>query len=379
MKKALVVANLAGFASFLLNDIDTLNKMGYHVTYAANANKLEWEDTRQKLLQRDVEFLQVDFDSKNPFSSQNLKAYRQISRILKEGNYDLIHCHTPIAGIIVRLAASKYRRKGTVVVYTTHGLAFTADSSFKSKLIYKNLEHFGSRFCDAIVTINREDYDSVSKMRCKKVYYIHGVGIDTSKYEQVDIDRQAYRSSIGVSKNDIMILSVGELSDRKNHSIIIDALSKIADKEKYVYVICGNGINGGTGPMLVEKATQNGVRLIMLGFRHDIPQITKCSDIGAIPSTREGLGLAGVQSLAAGVPAIGTAVQGIKDYIIDGETGFLCDAFDADGFANAIETIASMSEDEKDRMRKFCYTKAKEFDIDISKSEVEAIYKDLLV
>ena len=378
MKKALIVANLGGFASFLLNDMDTLIKMGYQVSYAANADKLDWDDTKEKLQQKGVEFLQVDFDSKNPFSSQNIKAYKQIVSILKNGKYDLIHCHTPIVGLLVRMAAKKYRRKGATVIYTTHGLAFTSNSSFKSKLIYKNMEHFGARLCDAIVTINREDYQNCLKMHCRKVYYIHGVGVDTSKYEEVDIDRSAYRNSIGISDNDIMVLSVGELSDRKNHQIIIEALSRIADKGKYVYVICGNGINGGTGEMLRELAEKKSVRLILLGFRHDIPEITVCSDIGAIPSVREGLGLAGIQSLAAGVPVVGTDVQGIRDYIRDGENGFLCSAFDADGFAEAIGKISSLTADHINKMKESCHSVAREFDVDISKKEMENIYEELL-
>ena len=65
----------------------------------------------------------------------------------------------------------------------------------------------------------------------------------------------------------------------------------------------------------------------------DIPEITAISDIGVIPSIREGLGLAGVQSLAAGVPVIGSSVQGIKDYIVDGKDGYLCAPFDDTAFA----------------------------------------------
>ena len=126
MKKALIIANLAGFASFLLHDINTLQNMGYEIFYAANANKLKWKDTKRKLEEKNVKFIQVDFDSKNPFSFQNIKSFRQISKLLKEEKFDLIHCHTPIPGMTVRLAARRNRRKGTKVIYTTHGFAFTS-------------------------------------------------------------------------------------------------------------------------------------------------------------------------------------------------------------------------------------------------------------
>ncbi len=378
MKKALIVANLAGFASFLFNDMQILSEMGYAVTFAANANKLAWADTKARLEEMQVPFVQIDFDSKNPLSSKNRAAYKQIKVLLKEGGYDLIHCHTPIAGLITRLAAAKYRKKGTKVIYTTHGLSFTSYSSWKSKLIYRAIEKAGAKRSDAIITINHEDFEALKAMKaCKNVFYIHGVGVDTQKYSNVDIDKSKYRADLGIPDDKIMILSVGELSVRKNHSIIIDALATLENKDEYIYVICGNGINGGTTDILTEKAKESGVNLLMLGFRFDIPEITACSDIGAIPSIREGLGLAGIQSLAAGVPLIGTAVQGIKDYIHDDVTGYLCAPFDVLGYAEAIKKLSTA--EARNLMKENCISISKEFDKSISAAEMKQIYNIILL
>ena len=112
-KNALIVANLAGFASFLIHDIEILIGKGYTVTFAANAYKLEWADTKEKLDKRGVKFVQLDFDSTNPIAKTNFKAYKELKKLLKQGNFQLIHCHTPIAGIFTRLAARSYKQKGT--------------------------------------------------------------------------------------------------------------------------------------------------------------------------------------------------------------------------------------------------------------------------
>ena len=378
MKKALIVANLAGFASFLLSDMDILLEHGYEIVFAANGSCLAWEDTQKELEKRNVRFVHVEFHSQNPLAKQNIKAYKEMNRLLKQGCFDLIHCHTPIAGLISRLAAISYRRKGTRVLYTTHGLAFTENSSWKAKLAYRVLEDIGSRLCDGIITINMSDYAHVQKMHCAKVFYIHGLGVDTTHYRDVCVSRDTYRASIGVQPQDVMILSVGELSTRKNHQVIIDAISRLKDKQKYVYIICGNGINGGTGQMLIHMAEEKGVRLNLLGFRWDIPELTKCSDIGAIPSIREGLGLAGVQSLAAGVPLVGSKVQGIRDYIEDGKTGFLCDPFDSEAFAASIKKIEDLTVEELNDMKQQCISKSQNFDIEISKKERYAIYKQFI-
>ena len=181
MKKALIVANLAGFASFLKNDIELLKKMGYEVSYAANGNKIAWDGTKRWLEEISVPFFQIDFDSKNPFSSENIKAYRQIRKLLNENRFEVIHCHTPITGMMVRIAAARYRTRGAKVLYTTHGFSFTSKSSWKSKLVYQTCEILCSKFCDAIITINKEDYAAAKKMFAPRVYYIHGVGVDISQ------------------------------------------------------------------------------------------------------------------------------------------------------------------------------------------------------
>ena len=108
-KKALIVSNLVGFASFLVHDMQIPIEKGYTVTFAANANKLEWSDTKEKLDDLGGCFVQIDFDSTNPMAQTNIVAYKQLKALLKENNFQIIH-HTPIAGIFTRLATRSYRR-----------------------------------------------------------------------------------------------------------------------------------------------------------------------------------------------------------------------------------------------------------------------------
>lgn len=376
-KKALIVANLAGFASFLYNDFDLLQNQGYDIVFAANANMLQWEDTKKELKKRNISFFQIDFDSKSPLNIKNFTAYRQIKRLIKRNDFRLIHCHTPIAGFVTRLASRKVRKKGIKVIYTTHGFAFTSKSSKKSRFIYYNFERFMSLFCDAVITINNEDFESAKTMWCNRVYKINGVGVDIDKYHNVPVDKQAYRDSIGVPKGKIMVLSVGELSERKNHQVVVKALATLENKKDYVYVICGSGVGKeGTGASLEQIAKELDVDLKLLGFRYDIPEITKVSDIGIIPSVREGLGLAGIQSLSAEIPVIGSDVQGIKDYIIDGVNGYLCDSDNVESFARAIAKLTDKTH--RESLSKNCYEVAKKYDRTVSYEQMKKIYKTVL-
>ena len=376
-KKALIVTNLIGFVGFLWNDIAVLEELGYEVSFAANAEVISGENHCDELNKRGIKFYQLDFSSKNPFAKENLKAYKTIKKIIAEEKYDVIHCHTPIAGFITRLAASNARKKGTKVFYTTHGLSFTHLSSKKQWVGYYYFEKFASLFTDVIITINNEDYVNAKTMFCKDVRMINGVGVDTLAYHGVDINVNAYKKEIGIPQDKIIVLSVGELSARKNHQVIIKALGKIPNKEDFCFVICGREVAGsGFADMLGELAKEHGVNLILLGHRSDIPEIMHCSDIGAIPSVREGLGLAGIQSLCAEVPLVGTDVQGIRDYIIPGKTGILCNPYDEDAYKDAI--IVLSDENVRNKMKDECYKVAKRFDIKVSHKQMREIYTTVL-
>ena len=88
-----------------------------------------------------------------------------------------------------------------------------------------------------------------------------------------------------------MVLSVGELSSRKNQKIIIEALGMLDRKEQYVFVICGRAVvNSTIEEELKETASKLGVRSLLAGHRLDIPEINACADVAVIPSVREGFG-----------------------------------------------------------------------------------------
>lgn len=372
MKKVLVITNFIGFANFLWNDFNLLQTKGMEIVFAASCNEEEPPE-KKRLQELGIQWHKINLSSKSPFSRENIKGFFEIKELIKKYDFDVIHCHTPIVGALTRLAAIGCRRKGTKVIYTTHGLSFTKYSSRKEKLKYYCIELLASLFTDLIITINNEDFDAARKLLCKDVRRINGVGFDAARYHDVNIDVDAYKRSLGIPVDRIVVLSVGELSARKNHQIIIRAIGMLPNKADYIYVICGREV-GGTliTNQLKRLAEENGVELYLLGHRRDIPNVMHCSDIGAIPSVREGLGLAGVQSLCAEVPLVGTDVQGIREYIIDDVTGYLCKPYDVQGYAEAIRKLTD--KEVRNRMKGNCYAVAKRFDKSVSYKQMKEIY-----
>lgn len=379
-KKALISVNLAGFLNFLWNDILTLKALGYDVEIVMNAKMPDgsYAIEVQILKEMGVPYYHVDFDSKNPFSNKNITAFRRLKEILKNG-YQLVHCHTPIVGLLTRIAGNKYRKKGMKIIYTTHGFPFTDRSSKKSWLIFYTLEKFGSRFCDAIITINQEDFHNASRMHCPSVYRIPSVGVDNKRFENINVDRETYRSQFGIQNNEYMILSVGELSARKNHQVIIRAISMLPEKEKYVFVVFGRVVSHSTIPVELQTlAEELGVKLILAGHRSDIPEANKCADVAVLPSIREGMGMAGLEAMASGLPVVGSEVQGIREYVKNGQTGWLCDPHNPKEFADAIYKICHLQKSEKEIIYQKCKDMARQFDKCVSVKKMKLIYEEVL-
>lgn len=375
-KKALIAVNFIGFVNFLWDDIDILNSLGYEITLIGD-NSIKGDDALTCLKKKNVKFIDAKIESKSPISKENIKLFFKYVRLLKKEHFDLIHCHTPVVGLYMRFATAICKTSGTKVIYTTHGLAYTHLSSKKEYLKFHSIESFASRFCDCIITINLEDYNNACKLHCKNVYHINGVGVDISKYRDIKIDKAKYREKLGIPDEKILILSVGELSERKNHIIIVKALSLLSNKSKYIYAICGGKIPGdGTSEAILKLANEKGVAVKLLGYRSDIPEIIHCAEIGAIPSIREGLGLAGIETLCAGIPLVGSDVQGIREYLIDGKTGFLCNPYDVKSFAIAIDRLSN--KEYRESLRDNCLNIVKQFDKKISVSQREKIYKEFL-
>ncbi len=376
MKKALIVTAFADFIrAFLVKDIHILQDMGYEVHCAGNGRSFE-TDITGFLKENGTVFHEIDFSSNRPFSLSSLRCYRQLVDLLKKERFDAVFLHTPIPGVIGRAAAAKYRKDGLKVVYTTHGFYFHKGSSFKTKLVYKTIETVMSAFTDAIITINREDFTAAKKMHCGNAYYLPGMGVDLERYRNCRIDRGTYRKSLGIPDNSFVVLSIGELSHRKNHIVIIDALGEL-DIPEAVFVICGRAYTEeDTTEALLAEATEKRVKLIMTGFRSDIPEICRCADIGVLPSKREGLGLAGIEMLASGLPIVASEVHGIVDYVIDGFNGYLANPNDGHDFAEKIKKLYDPE------MRKTialnCSASVENYSMDKSTEALKKIFSDIL-
>lgn len=349
-KKVLMLAAKANMIQqFNHRNIKILQNLGYEVHVATNmvdfGSMSTDENERFKLWMSDNSVIahQVDFERRMGTLKGNIRSIRQLREIFKTNNFSFIHVHSPLGSILGRFVAKQFK---VPTIYTAHGFHFFKGSPKSSWIFFYPLEWLFSFFTDTLITINDEDFAlAKSHMHSKKNVQIHSIGIDVTRawsvtQEAKSIARKKIRQELNIPEDAFLISSVGELSNRKNHRIVLDALQLMSQDEltNIYYVIAGTGNNGN---MLQEMAQsfdfENHFHL--LGYRSDIHDINYASNVSILPSLREGIGLAGLDATVDGTYLLGTKIGGVSDYIRDGVNG---DLFNPNDFMRLKNLIASL-------------------------------------
>lgn len=376
-EKVLMAATVAPtIGQFNMDNIKILQGLGYEVHVACDfQDRSVWTTSRMEDFQKElstlgVKYFQVDF-SRSPLDmKRHVKAYRQLKAMMCQNAYAFVHCHTPVASAICRVAAHKTK---TTCIYTAHGFHFYKGAPLKNWMIFYPVEWFLSRWTDILITINREDYVRADKhFKAGHVEYVPGVGVDLEKINSVTGNRKELRGALGISEEDVLLLSVGELSHRKNHETVIRSLKEINDPH-IRYFICGQGsMEENLRRLVHELGLDNQVQL--LGFRTDVYELYHGADLFVFPSYQEGLPVALMEAMACGLPCVASSIRGNIDLIEDGKGGCLCRPDDVAGFAEKIIQLLADS-----KMQRQCGEKNKKtieaFDIAIINEKMTEIYE----
>lgn len=374
MKKVLLVATVVKthIMVFHIPYLKMLKEQGYEVHVCA---RNDYDNKEDCLIPYCDKYYDLPFE-RSPFSFENISVYKELKSIIDKNQYEMIHCHTPVGGVLTRIAARKSRKKGTKILYTAHGFHFFKGAPALNWMIYYPIEKICSYFTDSLITINHEDYElAKKKMKSKNVCYIPGIGVNIEKYNNVMINREKKRKELGVPDGGIMILSVGELNKNKNHEVIMRAIAKL-NNSNIRYFIAGKGENREYLEDLARKLQIND-KFKLLGYRSDIAELCKSADIFCFPSLREGLGLAALEAMTTGLPIVTSNVHGINDYSQNGISGFACNPYSVDEFVEAIDTLIK-EEVLRRKMGEYNKEFVKRFDEKIVNEKMRHIYEETL-
>lgn len=368
MKKVLFVATVVKthIMEFHIPYLKMFKEMGWETAVAA---RNDYENPADCVIPYCDTYYNISFE-RNPLKPGNLRAYTELKKVINEGGYDIIHCHTPVGAMLTRLAAKQARKNGTKVFYTAHGFHFYKGAPAINWLLYYPVEKWLSRYTDVLITINKEDYERAKTFKVGRACYIPGVGIDLKKFNVGYVDKEQKRKEIGVAPDDFVLLSVGEPIPRKNHEVVIRAMSVLKQNdglEHIVYVICGRGVYETDLKKLAEELDVAD-HIHFLGYRNDISEICNCADLFVFMSYQEDLPVALMEAMACGLPTVCSNIRGNTDLIDDGVTGLISNNTPAE----LAEAVNKMRNDTvlRDRLASAALQKIKQFDLSSVEDEM---------
>lgn len=264
---------------------------------------------------------------RSPFTLGTFKGIYELKSLIEKNGYDIVYCHTPVGGLVARLAARAARNRGLKVVYCAHGLHFFNGAPLLNWLVYYPIEKILARFTDMFITINPEDFERVQKDFNPRMYVerIDGIGVNFDRLNIKDRMRAriSCRETLGIPQDAEVAIYVAEILKNKNQQLLIRTLRYLHDNGRKMYLLLpGPDHSKGEYRKLSERLGL-GNYVKFLGWRSDIGELMAASDICLASSIREGFGINLVEAQYCHLPVVAVLNRGHRAIIKDGENGFL--------------------------------------------------------
>lgn len=368
MKKVLFVATITGHInSFHIPYLKWFKEQGYEVHVASKGNEnIEYCDKH----------FEIPFE-RFPLKKQNIKAYKQLKNIIEENKYELIHCHTPVGGVLTRLAARKARKKyNTKVIYTAHGFHFYKGAPLLNWIIYYPIEKICAKWTDCLITITNEDDEFAKKhLNAGKIEHVNGVGINTErlKKELTQEEKINFRKKLEIREDDTVFSYIAELNANKNQILLIKTIEELKKERPNIkLLLIGDGpLKSQYQEYIKDKNLENEVKL--LGRRQDINELLSITDIYLASSKREGLPVNVMEAMYKGLPIIATDNRGHRELMEDWQNGFIIkNQYELIDRIKNIEISNSREKNKEKAIRKYLLSEV----IQKMKKNYEAILED---
>jgi len=371
-KKVLLVATVSGFIpQFELNNVKILLDKGYEIHYASNFQNPHYGNDNSKIEKMPIILHQVDFVRSPLRVSQNIQAYKQLKKILQKEKFDFVHCHTPIASFLTRVIAHFDNK--IPVIYTAHGFHFYKGAPLVNWLIYYPVERFLAYWTKILLVINNEDLMIAKKWKTVTVFKVPGPGLELNKFDCENFDKNAFRASLNITMDQVVLISVGELNNNKNQEVILKALGKLQNKDIHL-VLCGDGNKMIKLKKLAMKLKISS-QVHFMGYCTNVIPYLKSADIYISSSKREGLGMAALEAMALGLPIIASDTRGTREFLFNGVNGIVCKKNKSCYYITAIQKMLYTSD--RNIMRKNSLEIVKKFDVLICDTIMKKVYASI--
>ena len=253
---------------------------------------------------------------------RNLRSSMELYAHMRQRKYDVVHTHNAIAGGVGRLAAILARVP--VIIHHVHGWGLRNDMSKIMRMFYVGSERFCAAFSSRLIAVSKPNIEKgLANKICKedKFALIYN-GINLEHFQQ-KVDKQAKCLELGLDPECKLVGMIGRLDKQKNPLDFIRAAAIVVESyPKVQFVIAGDGVLRPECESLIKELNLEG-KFFLLGYRNDINEIYPILTLTALSSLWEGLPVVFQESMIAGKPIVANDVDGARDVISDGKTGYL--------------------------------------------------------
>jgi glycosyltransferase involved in cell wall biosynthesis len=259
-----------------------------------------------------------------------------LANILRREEVDLVHAHqyTPF---FYSLIARLFHRKSSIL-FTEHGRHFPDHRRPKRVVINRLLLERRDRVVGVGQAVRRAliNNEGIPAQRIGVIYN----GIEMSRNGHYGQHRDAVRRELGLNREDFVVVHVARLDYLKDHHTALRTLRRaIAQRPNVKLLLVGEGPEQPAIEQQIDK-DKLAANVRLLGLRHDVKELLRASDLFLLTSISEGIPLTILEAMAAGLPVVATAVGGVPEIVINGETGLLAPAHNDDGLAAHILCLA---------------------------------------
>lgn len=273
---------------------------------------------------------------------RDMRAVARLYALMKRGRFDIVHAHSSKAGFLGRAAA---RCAGVpCIVYSPHAFYFYKGIKGTSAF-YLMVERMAAKITDTIVAVSRGE-ESIARdfkvCNARKLVTIEN-GVDPAEFN-VKVDVRAKMSELGIREGSNVVGMVGRVCEQKGYEYFLRAAHDVIEHfPRAVFVLVGQGVEDAKARRLVSdlKISEN---VILAGHRNDVAELCALFDVLILPSIWEGMPYVLLEAMAMGVPVIASDIPGVREVVIDNETGLLFPAGDVAVLSRKIVSILSDKE-----------------------------------
>lgn len=371
---AITKLELGGAQEIVLYTLQNLNQERYNLFLVTNDKGILMEEAK-RMKNTKAFFIPELIRPINPI--KDFIALIKLFHFCKKEKIDIVHTHSSKAGILGRWAARL--AKVPIITHTIHGWGFYPRQNFLKRKLFIFLEKITAKITDNLIVVSQANIGTgiQNGIGKKEKYALIRAGIKPSLFQDVKVNTVGKKKELALEEDTKVVGMIAPFKPQKAPLDFVKVANQVIEKRPGTqFLLIGDGKLRPEIERLIKELNLE-KKVILTGWRKDIPQILKAIDVLALTSRWEGLPRVFPEAMASELPIVATKVDGASEAIEEGVNGFLVSAGDTRSMAEKIITLLDNPEMAKEMGRKGREKVFPEFDIDLMVEKIDDLYQEL--